>query len=181
MRTDNRFLLKALSLLFRFPDKELIGVLPSLKVELQRHSPGKQFRRCCAFMDYLENNSHLKLQEEFSRIFDFSNGTSLNITYHRWGESRERGSALSGLIELYRDSGYEISGGELPDYLPLILEFLSVCEEDVGLKILLEWGDQVEKLAERISQCESPYSLLMETLCELFADSNDPERQEGHG
>jgi nitrate reductase delta subunit len=123
----------------------------------------------------------MELQEEFSRLFDFSPDTCLNMTYHRYGEGRERGSALAGFIELYRSSGYEILGSELPDYLPLILEFLSVCDEDAGLKIIREWADQVKKLAHHLNENGSPYAVPLETLWEVFTESEYFERQVGHG
>ena len=181
MRTEHRRLFKVVSILLRFPDQDLLGSLSSVRAALAGCSPGAPGERCHAFIDYLETHSLVRLQEEYSRIFDLSPETCLNMTYHRWGEGRERGLALAGLIGLYRNSGYEILGSELPDYLPLILEFLSVCDEEAGLKIIKEWADQVEKLAQHLKKNESPYAPLLETLCELFTVSEHPGRRVGHG
>ena len=181
MRPEDRRLFKAVSVLLRFPDQDLMDSLPSVRTALEDGSPGARGRRCLVFTDYLEMHSLMQLQEEFSRFFDFSPETCLNMTYHLYGEGRERGSALAGFIELYRNSGYEILGSELPDYLPLLLEFLSVCDEDAGLKIIGEWADQVEKLAHRLKESGSPYAVLLETLWEVFTGSEHLERQVGHG
>jgi len=181
MRPEDRRLFKIVSVLLRFPDQDLIDSLPSVRAALEDCSPGAPGRRCLVFTDYLETHSLMQLQEEFSRIFDFSPETCLNMTYHRYGEGRERGSALAGFVGLYRDSGYEILGSELPDYLPLILEFLSVCDEDAGLKIIREWADQVKNLAHHLEENGSSYAVLLETLWEVFTETEDPERQVGHG
>ena len=181
MRTEDRQLFKVVSILLRFPDQDLIDALPSVRAALKDRSPGAPGVRCHAFIDYLGTRPLVQLQEEFSRIFDLSPETCLNMTYHRCGEGRERGLALAGLIGLYRNSGYEIVGRELPDYLPLILEFLSICDEDAGLKIIKEWGDQVQKLAQHLKKDESPYAALIEALWELFTESEHPGREVGHG
>ena len=181
MRTEDRQLFKVVSILLRFPDQDLIDALPSVRAALEDRSPGAPRRRCHGFIAYLGTRPLIQLQEEFSRIFDLSPETCLNMTYHRWGEGRERGVALAEFIGLYRNSGYEIVGRELPDYLPLILEFLSICEEEAGLKIIKKWGEQVEKLAKHLKKNESPYAALIEALWELFTESQHPGRQVGHG
>ena len=181
MRPEDRRLFKIVSVLLRFPDQDLMDSLPSVRAALEDGSSGAPGKRCRVFIDYFETHSLVQLQEEFSRFFDFSPETCLNMTYHLYGEGRERGSALAGLIELYRNSGYEILGSELPDYLPLLLEFLSVCDEDAGLKIIGEWADQVKKLAHRLKESGSPYMVLLETLWEVFTESEHLERQVGHG
>jgi nitrate reductase delta subunit len=181
MRPEDRCLFKAVSLLLRFPDQDLMDSLPSVRAALEDGSSGAPGRRCRAFIDYLETHSLMQLKEEFSRFFDFSPETCLNMTYHRYGEGRERGSALAGFIELYRNSGYELLGSELPDYLPLILEFLSIGDEDASLKIIREWADQVKNLAHRLKESESPYAAPIEALWEVFTEPDDPERQVGHG
>ncbi len=181
MRPEDRRLFKAVSVLLRYPDQDLIDSLPSVQAALEECSPGAPGKKCHGFVDYLEAHSLAHLQEQFSRIFDFSPETCLNMTYHRYGEGRERGSALAGFIELYRNSGYEILGSELPDYLPLVLEFLSICDEDAGLKIIRQWADQVKELAQHLKGKGEPYAVLLETLWEIFAGSEPPERQIGHG
>ena len=181
MRTEDRQLFKAVSILLRFPDQDLIDALPSMRAALEDRSPIAPGGRYHGFIDYLGTHPLVQLQEEYSRIFDLSPETCLNMTYHRCGDGRERGLALAGLIGLYRNSGYEILGSELPDYLPLILEFLSICDEEASLKIIKEWADQVEKLAQHLKENESPYVALLETLCELFTVSEHPGRRVGHG
>jgi|WetSurMetagenome_2_1015567.scaffolds.fasta_scaffold278481_2 nitrate reductase molybdenum cofactor assembly chaperone NarJ/NarW len=181
MRPQDRLLFKVVSVLLRFPDEDVIDSLPSVGAALEGCSLGARIERCHEFVDYLETHPLVQLQEEFSRIFDLSPETCLNMTYHRYGESRERGSALAGLTWLYRNAGYELLGSELPDYLPLILEFLSICDEDAGLKIIKDWADQVEKLTHDLKKTESPYAALLEILWEVFTVSEHPGRQVGHG
>ncbi|MCR6659643.1 MAG: nitrate reductase molybdenum cofactor assembly chaperone [Asticcacaulis sp.] len=66
------------------------------------------------------------LQERYIDIFDRTRSLSLNLYEHVHGESRERGQAMVALLELYRSRGLELDANELPDFLPVFLEFLSI-------------------------------------------------------
>jgi nitrate reductase delta subunit len=93
----------------------------------------------------------------------------LNLTYHRWGDGKERGSALARLLHLYAKAGYEIADGELPDYLPLVLEFLSVGPPESAHEIMAEYHPQVSILASRLAESSSPYAALLEGAAHRFA------------
>ncbi|MCF8567512.1 nitrate reductase molybdenum cofactor assembly chaperone [Alicyclobacillus tolerans] len=76
-------------------------------------------------IDGLLAKSQTQLEAEYVRTFDFSNATSLYLTSHELGDSRGRGPALIALRNLFHQYGYEEVSDELPDYVPMLLEFLS--------------------------------------------------------
>lgn len=113
------------------------------------------------FLIDLKNRRLLDLQEEYSRIFDLSAATCLNLSYHKYGDERERGAALARLSGVYREAGYETTARELPDFLPLVLEFLSVCSGQEYAWIIEEYRPQIETLSARLKENGSPYAALL--------------------
>ena len=107
------------------------------------------------------------LQERFVLLFDRSRTLSLNLFEHVHGESRERGPAMLDLLETYRAGGYELAATELPDHLPILLEFMSTLPEAEAMELLKDAGHIIAALAERLQRRESPYAAVMAGLCEL--------------
>ena len=170
MNEENRHLLKVLSALLQYPDDELLLLLQELR-EAVAEIPQKDYReKCVKFLDYLDNNSLIRLQEEYSATFDLNPATSLNLTYHKWGDARERGSALSDLNYLYHKAGYDSSDDDLPDYLPLILEFLSITTSAGSFSFLGQYCDHVETVGSRLREQGSPYVGLFEIVLDIFRD-----------
>ena len=170
MNEENRHLLKVLSALLQYPDDELLLLLQELR-EAVVEIPQKDYQeKCVNFLDYLDNNSLIRLQEVYSATFDLNPATSLNLTYHKWGDARERGSALCDLNYLYHRAGYDSSDDDLPDYLPLILEFLSITTSADSFSFLGQYCDQVEAVGSRLRERGSPYAGPFEVVLDIFRD-----------
>jgi len=167
---ENRHLLKVLSALLQYPDEELVLLLDELKEAVGEIPQEEHREKCVNCLDYLENNSLIHLQEEYTATFDLNPATSLNLTYHKWGDARERGSALSDLNYLYHTAGYDSSDDDLPDYLPLILEFLSITTLADSFLFLGQYCDQVEAVGSRLREKGSPYAGLFEIVLDIFRD-----------
>jgi len=161
---EHRSLFKIVSILLLYPQEDLIGSIPELgsAIGSLQELPGKS--ACAVFLSYLQSKPLIRLQEEYTRTFDLNPPTSLNLTFHQLGDSKERGNALAGLIKVYRTAGYETSTGELPDYLPMILEFLSVCPSEYGERILTNFQDSILLVTDRLRSMDSPYVGLLEAL-----------------
>ena len=167
---ENRHLLKVLSALLQYPDEELVLLLDELKEAVGEIPQEEHREKCVNCLDYLENNSLIHLQEEYTATFDLNPATSLNLTYHKWGDARERGSALSDLNYLYHTAGYDSSDDDLPDYLPLILEFLSITTSADSFLFLGQYCDQLEAVGSRLREKGSPYAGLFEIVLDIFRD-----------
>jgi len=109
------------------------------------------------------------LQERYFGLFDRSRSLSLHLFEHVHGESRDRGQAMVDLIALYREHGLEPTAGELPDFLPLFLEFISLLPDDEARDLLAEPAGILQALADRLLSRESSYSAVFQALAAIAA------------
>jgi nitrate reductase delta subunit len=165
---EKRALLKLLSVLLQYPDDEFIMSLEELKEAVEEIPQVAQRERCKHFLDYLANNPLIRLQEEYTATFDLNPAASLNLTYHKWGDSRERGNALVGFHQLYQAGGYESISGELPDYLPLLLEFLSVNRQECDFLFVGQYCGQLKAISALLQESGNPYAGLFEIVLDIF-------------
>lgn len=164
---EARSVFKVLSLLLDYPGERLIEAREELDDIINGLSHSIVKAKCAYFLAYLDATPLLRLQEEYTRLFDFNPSTCLNLTFHECGETKGRGFALVNLSQLYKDAGYELATGELPDYLPLILEFLSVCSRETCSKILVQYENHILGLASRLLEQKSAYAGLLEALSSI--------------
>jgi nitrate reductase delta subunit len=107
------------------------------------------------------------LQERYFVLFDRSRTLSLHLFEHVHGESRDRGQAMADLLALYGSHGLEMTAGELPDFLPLFLEFLSLLPDIEARALLAEPASILRALADRLATRNTPYATVMTALAEL--------------
>jgi nitrate reductase molybdenum cofactor assembly chaperone NarJ/NarW len=117
--------LKVLSALLTYPTPELIAAADELKVVIAREGvlPRTHAAGVTALIDDLASRDLFDAQERYILLFDRTRSLSLHLFEHVHGESRDRGQAMVDLIKLYEDGGYEPTAAELPDFLPLFLEY----------------------------------------------------------
>lgn len=156
---------KVLSVLLEYPTKDLtahwddmnqlINELPNLVAEDKKLLSG--------FTLWASNLSLTKFQAEYVNNFDMTAENSLYLTYHLFDEQdRDRGPALIELTELYKTTGFEIGSGELPDYLPLILEYVSTMDDEASaLAFLQQTSQAADIIASNLEKNESPYAPLV--------------------
>jgi len=150
--------------LLRYPDEDLKVCLPDVGSCLAQFPESPAITNCMDFLTYLETTPLRSLQEEYTRTFDLNGTTCLNLTFHEWGDSRERGMALVDLKQLYKAEGYEPLAGELPDYLPMMLEFLTVCPDLTCAQLVSQYSKHISALAGRLKERGSPYSRPVEVV-----------------
>lgn len=162
--------LKVLSVLLAYPEPEVLAHMDELveAVTSERLLPPERERALVQFMRQLAQLDPLDAQERYVGLFDRSRSLSLHLYEHIHGESRDRGQAMVELAELYRLHGVEVSAAELPDYLPLFLEFLSIIPLEAASSILGQAVHVVAALREKLVQRDSPYAVAMESV-ELLA------------
>ena len=162
---------KALSHLLTYPDdamrKQLSDVRDVLREERRLSEPTR--RALLGFAEDLEAGDGWDVQETYVTLFDRTRSLSLHIFEHVHGESRDRGQAMVDLIELYQKQGLVLEGSqELPDYLPLFLEFLSVYDTEAkALALLNEPLHVLQALGARLRQHDSAYGLVFTAIEEL--------------
>ena len=157
---------KVFAVLLSYPQEEWLAALPELEGALSAESAmnGNACVELAPLLQAMREGPLIHIQEEYVATFDRNPSHSLHLYEHLHGESRERGPALVSLLEEYRQHGLEISDAELPDYLPLFLEFLSLLPQQEATSLL---GDAVHVIAAiggRLAKNGSPYALVMRQL-----------------
>jgi nitrate reductase delta subunit len=160
--------IKLISCLLQFPDESLLKWLPELRQVLNEIKSVSDRNRYDKILSYFEQTPLIQLQEQYTETFDLNSSNCMNLTYHRWGDTEKRGTALAHLEEIYLKSGFERISSELPDFLPLILEFISERPHVANSEIIPLYGTVVEALAERFGQAGQPYSLLFKQLIDTL-------------
>jgi len=149
----------ALGRFLTYPDARLQAAADDLLDVVRRegHVPDRLVKALGRLVEMLKTSDLYELQEQFVELFDRSRSLSLNLYEHVHGEGRDRGEAMAGLLELYRSEGLELTTSELPDHLPVFLEFLSQLPADRAGSLLGEAAHVLEALGERLHKRTSPY------------------------
>ena len=169
--------LKALSLILSYPTEELQQAMPEISGVLIAE-PGltaSARRALSPLLEELEMLDIYELQERYVMLFDRSRTLSLNLFEHVHGESRDRGGAMVSLIETYREGGFDPATSELPDHLPVLLEFLSTRPFGEAQDTLADAAHILEALSARLVRRESPYAAAFAALLQLAGASADQE------
>ena len=160
---------KALSVLLSYPSSDLKAAAGEIGEVLA--SEGILSRDAVASIQPLladmERFDVYELQERFVLLFDRSRTLSLNLFEHVHGESRDRGPAMVDLLDTYRAGGFDLVSTELPDHLPILLEFLSARPLDEAKEMLTDAGHILAALAERLHRRESHYAAVLAALAEF--------------
>ena len=167
---------KALSALLTYPGNDLKEAIPAIRAALRE---GLLSQAAVAALDpllvSLEIDDLYDLQERYVLLFDRSRTLSLNLFEHIHGESRDRGGAMVDLLETYRAGGFDLAGAELPDHLPVLLEFLSTRPVAEARDILADAGHIIVALAGRLARRESVYAAVLGGLVTLSAANAETE------
>ena len=160
---------KALSALLDYPTAEMVASLSAIEAALaeERALGEEELLAVRHFICDLERRELLDLQERWINLFDRSKRLALHLYEHSYGESRDRGQAMVNLALTYRMNGFELNAAEMPDYLPLFLEFLSVIPEVHARRYLTDAIEIIEALRIRLEERDSTYAALLAALVTL--------------
>ena len=170
---------RALSALLVYPCADLQAAIPAIRQTLASEGllTAEQLARLEPLLTSLESGDLFDLQERYVLLFDRSRTLSLNLFEHIHGESRDRGGAMVDLLETYRAGGFDLVGPELPDHLPVLLEFLSTQDPEQARAILADAGHIVLALAERLERRDSVYAAVLAALVALANVRPTPEAE----
>jgi nitrate reductase delta subunit len=120
-------------------------------------------RGVAAFLGSLAGIGLPDLQREYVETFDFDRRASLHLTFHTCGDRRQRGLELVRLKRRYAEAGFALAEGELPDYLPAVLEFAALAPE-AGKTVLTGLREPIELVRTRLYERESRYASLLDAV-----------------
>lgn len=164
MQEVSNKLYKTMAILLQYPSKELLQCIPELESYLGLLPAGKAKRVTADFLGYLKSEPILKLQQNYTTVFDMNPSTTLNMTYHLFGDGEKRAGMMVHLQQGYHAAGYDGPANDLPDFLPLMLEFLALCPNTSGMDVFWQCCAGLDGLVERLREIVPPYADLLDLL-----------------
>ena len=167
---------KLCSLLLSYPDEELLSARDSLRgavAELPAFPARASLARFCEWWCGLDP---LGLQQHYVATFDLDKRCGLYLTFYGEGDRRDRGMALLRLRQLYRAAGLPQAGRELPDFLPVMLEFASFAPGGRGELVLREHRAALELVRLAVRDRDSPYAEVLDAVCLTLGEPSAADR-----
>lgn len=170
--------LRALGALLSYPRPELHEALPEI-ADAVRASPLMRAQGRAAVLRLVEllgSADLLWAEERYVELFDRGRATSLHLFEHVHGEARERGDAMVELKAIYERAGFHLAVNELPDYLPVVLEYLSCRDLAEARDMLGDCAHILRSIGEALLQRGSPYSAVFGALLGIVGEAGLDEK-----
>ncbi|MFI1538574.1 nitrate reductase molybdenum cofactor assembly chaperone [Streptomyces anandii] len=172
---DRALVLRLLSLLLQYPDAELAAARPTVVATVEALPPSPAAGELAAFLDWFTEQEPEALERHYVEMFDLRRKSSLYLTYYLHGDTRRRGMALLTLAQRYRAAGWETGGGELPDHLPVVLEFAALSGPGPGEAPLRQHRRGLELIHHALGDADSPYRHLLAALIGLMPPATEAD------
>jgi nitrate reductase delta subunit len=158
--------LRALGALLSYPREEVRQALPEIvdAISSSQLIPPRQRRDLLALIEELRAGDLLEAEERYVELFDRGRAASLHLFEHLHGEDRDRGQAMVDLKRLYEHAGYEMTTRELPDYLPVVLEYLSCRDIRETRELLGDCAHILRRIGESLIARGSSYAAVLQAL-----------------
>ena len=170
-------LLRLLSLLLQYPDAELTSARPVLTASVEALPASPAAEHLTAFTAWFTGQEPQALERHYVEMFDLRRKSSLYLTYYLHGDTRRRGMALLTLAQRYRATGWQTDGGELPDHLPVVLEFAALAGPGSGEAPLRQHRRGLELIHRALTDAESPYRHVLAALLTLLPPPTEADLQ----
>ena len=166
--------LRALGALLSYPREEIWQALPEIAEAIRASQliPAAQREDLLTLIDELCAGDLLSVEERYVELFDRGRAASLHLFEHLHGEGRDRGQAMVDLKRLYERAGYELSSRELPDYLPVVLEYLSCRDLRETRELLGDCAHILRRIGQSLIARGSSYATVLQAL--LVIAGEDP-------
>ncbi len=177
--TEARVVHQAAAWCLSYPDETFVDALGTIARALHEQPATGAVERLIGFIDGTHGRALASLQEEYVEVFDLSRKHALYLSYWTDGDTRRRGEVLGAFKQRYRDSGHLVdTHGELPDYLPMVLEFAATVDPQAGAELLQAYRPSIELLRIALTELGSPYSLVVESVCATLPGASPRDRAE---
>ncbi|MFI5488396.1 nitrate reductase molybdenum cofactor assembly chaperone [Micromonospora echinaurantiaca] len=163
---------RAASLLLRYPDDEVTAALPVLRAALDE-LPAALAGPLGEVVAHREGTPAGQLRAAYVELFDFRRRCCLHLTYYTCGDTRKRGEALVGFAAAYRRAGLAVVDGELPDFLPAVLDLAAV--DDGGWRLLRDHRVGLDLLVEALGRERSVYRHAVAAVREMLPPAGPAE------
>jgi nitrate reductase delta subunit len=162
----DRVVRQVASVCLSYPDDGMLGRLPLCRTALGAVPVAEPVTLLTRFLEYAESTAPPELQRRYVALFDFDRKHALHLSYWTDGDTRRRGAALAAFKQRYRDSGALVhTHGELPDHLPMVLEFAALVDPVAGRELLLHYRAGLELLRLALIEDRTPYAEVLVAVC----------------
>lgn len=168
-----------------YPDTQLLERVPLMRAALAEQ--GRKAAKFEGFLGYLAQTDLGTLQRRYVETFDLSKHHPLYLSYWTDGDTRRRGDVLAAFKKVYRQTDFLTNThGELPDFLPLVLEFAAIADPVAGRELLRQYRPSLELLRLALIEHGSPYGEVVAGVCGTLpgaspADREAVQRMAGYG
>jgi nitrate reductase delta subunit len=160
-----------------YPDDGLRRQLPILRQALAEQPPSQPVDLLGRFLDHLQRSGATELINEYIGLFDLSRKYTLYLSYWTDGDTRRRGEALTRFKQRYRDSGFLVdTRGELPDHLPLVLEYAAVADPVQGREMMQEYRASLELIRLALVEHGTRYADVLTAVCQTLPGPSPQDR-----
>ncbi len=160
-----------------YPSAELVTTLPSMRDALAEQGDSAAATGLTSLVAYLGGTDLPELQQAYVDTFDLSRKHALYLSYWTDGDTRRRGEVLGRFKTAYRSSGAVVdTHGELPDYLPMVLEFAARVDPEAGVALLQEYRASLELLRIALQEKKSAYAAAVVAVCATLPGESPPDR-----
>lgn len=173
---NKRIALLAASYLLQYPDAYWFQGLQELQEEVENLNGEAYSEALSNFIEFSRNSNELDMAETYTNTVEFSKDTTLYMTYYTFKEKRERGIALLNLKNRYLQSGINFTENELPDFLPVILEYTAATGEEDVLEAYLP---EFKNIFNILNKANNPYSLVLQAILTTLGKAELSEESKG--
>ena len=168
--------LRTLAALLGYPDDTMQAQLPQMREVLhaERALTSTRLAELDRLIATLERRDSLDNEAEYVSLFDSGRATSLHLFEHVHGDSRDRGPAMIDLAQTYEKAGLYLGEGELPDHLPVVLEFVSTQPRREAQAFLMEMAHIFNAVYATLQKRDSAYASVLGALLELAGEKVQP-------
>jgi nitrate reductase delta subunit len=168
--------LRVLARLLSYPDAQLRGDLDDMRQALlsEKAIAPARLDELNTLINGLARGNALDNEAEYVEVFDRGRATSLHLFEHVHGDSRDRGPAMIDLAQTYEKAGLFLGPDEMPDYLPVVLEFVSTQPPKEARAFLGEMAHIFNAIFNALQQRNSPYASVLGALLELSGEKAHP-------
>ena len=172
-------ILKVIACLLDYPRQEFAenkGELALIISQAKEISPDHR-ARLLQTLQHIYDGDLMDAEERYTGLFEQGRSLSLHLFEHVHGESRDRGQAMVDLMAEYAGNGFEINSRELPDYIPMFLEYLSKRPDLEAREWLADVSHILSLLGARLVERGSPFATLFECLLLIAGRSEEMAEQ----
>ena len=173
---EQRMVWRIAALLLDYPGQQTLGMLDELDAAAAS-LPAPAGPALMSFVAEAHRHPPMELAAHYVETFDLRRRHCLHLSYYAYGDTRKRGMALLRFKHAYQAAGVELGEHELPDHLPVVLEFASTVDPVAGQRLLIEYRPVVELLRQSLVEAGSPYAMVLDAVCATLPDLSVADRR----